>query len=766
LLVSDDTPRVNALLAALREREARAFDFRAARDDAAALMAADVILVDTRSQERLAPTLRTLSADVRARWAAQVRIDFASIVPGDGSVHMKTLMSLCAPPLAAEHELTERARRDTQLSVPLAPLGPTRLLRALAKAGPALHVRFRAAALEVEVELANELLVSAKAKIGNQRIDAWSALTKLLPLSVAQAQVERRPFPSGMNIMEPLGQALEVAAQEYMCGAEKQAHLAQENSLRASLPQSAEPLKPDASKAAPLPQNKATLVGAVAPRPSLPTAAKAFVAARPPRADVPEAPQAQERPAEPATVPLPQRSGKKTLLGFSVAQPPVPEAPVPAAPVQAAPVQTAPVSPLAQPAASAAVAGLAAPAALAPAAKQAAAPLEDLGEVEDLSSTVAYERPAARDPEPAEDPTLPPPKTVQAVATRPSPEVPKDVPSIVVDHAALRASVPDAMAPVDVSEVEGADDDEPAPPEPVRPVSAASRMAAESTLITARAEPPKNLAKAPSAAAAHAAPSGRPSSVRKLWPLAVAAVAALGFVAFTRGGEPGGDLAKAEPRAEQKASAELAQPPVTYEPAKPVAALPTQEKPVDAAPDAALAGPAQVADAAAPAAPVAPAPEAPPEAEEPAPALAPTPAVAPEPELAPVPSAGESAVAPEAAPRSIAALEHDGIQLLTEGTKAAAESARPIFEELVARDPQNPHGHAGLAQALLTLGELEPARRSALEAVKLRGKRSRYRVLLGDVLEAMNKPSEARAAWRRALELDPADPEAKLRARR
>jgi len=249
LLVSDDTPRVNALLAALREREARAFDFRAARDDAAALMAADVILVDTRSQERLAPTLRTLSADVRARWAAQVRLDFASIVPGDGSVHMKTLMSLCAPPLAAEHELTERARRDTQLSVQLAPLGPTRILRALAKAGPALHVRFRAAALEVEVELANELLVSAKAKLGNQRIDAWSALTKLLPLSVAEAHVERRPFPSGMNIMEPLSQALEVAAQEYMCGAEKQAHLSQENSLRASIPQGPDPLKADPSKA-------------------------------------------------------------------------------------------------------------------------------------------------------------------------------------------------------------------------------------------------------------------------------------------------------------------------------------------------------------------------------------------------------------------------------------------------------------------------------------------------------------------------------------
>ena len=47
--------------------------------------------------------------------------------------------------------------------------------------------------------------------------------------------------------------------------------------------------------------------------------------------------------------------------------------------------------------------------------------------------------------------------------------------------------------------------------------------------------------------------------------------------------------------------------------------------------------------------------------------------------------------------------------------------------------------------------------------MKLRPKRARYQVLVGDVFKRLGKADQAQAAWKKALEIDPEDAEGKQR---
>jgi Flp pilus assembly protein TadD len=89
--------------------------------------------------------------------------------------------------------------------------------------------------------------------------------------------------------------------------------------------------------------------------------------------------------------------------------------------------------------------------------------------------------------------------------------------------------------------------------------------------------------------------------------------------------------------------------------------------------------------------------------------------------------------------------------------------AKPLFEAALSRDAKNPHAQAGLGKALLDLGQAAEAMEPIETAIKLRPKRAQYRVLLGDALKAQGKHEEARAAWEKALEVDPNDRDAKKR---
>ncbi|HEX6241541.1 MAG TPA: hypothetical protein VFZ61_11625, partial [Polyangiales bacterium] len=173
LLISEDDTRGKALAKALRDQRARVGDVQRPARDGSGSRGADLILVDARTPLSSDQSAK-LRADVRARWASLISVDFESVVKADGSVHLSSLSELVAPLVQPDRTLFERAQKESNFSAKLAPLGPSRTLRALSLSGHTLFVELRAASLTASLELSNALLVSASAKRGDKRWDAWS----------------------------------------------------------------------------------------------------------------------------------------------------------------------------------------------------------------------------------------------------------------------------------------------------------------------------------------------------------------------------------------------------------------------------------------------------------------------------------------------------------------------------------------------------------------------------------------------------------------
>jgi hypothetical protein len=177
-----------------------------------------------------------------------------------------------------------------------------------------------------------------------------------------------------------------------------------------------------------------------------------------------------------------------------------------------------------------------------------------------------------------------------------------------------------------------------------------------------------------------------------------------------------------------------------------------------------------------PPSPVAPAPIAPAPAAAPAPvAAAAAPAAAPSaavPAPAPVSSAtptpapeaaAPEAMAPEAAAPATPAIDDArSVEALVERGDAAMDADRPgdalaLYQRAIALDGHAAYAFAGAARACIALSRGADAVRFAERAVAHRQRRASFRVLLGDAHAAAGSMDEARAAWERALELDPDD---------
>lgn len=214
LLVTEDEARAQAIAKSLRERKAHVGDVRAGAKDPVAMRGADLLVIDARRAPTTEARVAEVRSDVRARWASVASIDYTTLASGDGTVDLRALEGIVSRLAGMDKALTERARKEASFETTLAPLGPTRTLRALALAGPTLHVELTDGELTAKVDLADELLVAAFAERKSERWDAWQALAHVLGMTDANVVVTHRAHPSAMNIMEPVDQALENAAQE------------------------------------------------------------------------------------------------------------------------------------------------------------------------------------------------------------------------------------------------------------------------------------------------------------------------------------------------------------------------------------------------------------------------------------------------------------------------------------------------------------------------------------------------------------------------
>lgn len=105
--------------------------------------------------------------------------------------------------------------------------------------------------------------------------------------------------------------------------------------------------------------------------------------------------------------------------------------------------------------------------------------------------------------------------------------------------------------------------------------------------------------------------------------------------------------------------------------------------------------------------------------------------------------------------------------LLAEAKAMGPDAARADYERLLSHaaqaDRNSPHPVVALAEMHFALGEFEEAKALAEQAVRMRRKRSAYRVLLGDILIELEHDDEAQAQYRTAVQLDPNDREARQR---
>jgi hypothetical protein len=214
LLVTEDEARAQAIAKSLRERKAHVGDVRAGAKDPVAMRGADLLVIDARRSSAIDTRVGEVRSDVRARWASVATIDYTSLVGSEGTVDLRALEGVVSRLAGMDKALTERARKEERFETTLAPLGPTRTLRALALAGPTLHVKLSDGELNAKLDLAHELLVSAVADRKGERWEAWSALARVIGMTDANVVVERRANATVMNIMEPVDQALETAANE------------------------------------------------------------------------------------------------------------------------------------------------------------------------------------------------------------------------------------------------------------------------------------------------------------------------------------------------------------------------------------------------------------------------------------------------------------------------------------------------------------------------------------------------------------------------
>jgi DNA-binding response OmpR family regulator len=706
--------------------------------------------------------IRQLRQDVRMRWSSLLVVPWDELWPDPRQPPpLLSLLSQLAPLVEGDRDLTERASKELRFDARLELTGPARLLRALVRAGPTLHVTVRSQRATVEVDLSEGLVVGARATTDGdtpQELEGAPALAVLLALGTARVHIERRGHPSVANLMSPVDEALDAASRE---------RSPVPISNRPPPPSPAKPSAPNPKAAGappakavpkpPRPPARATVKGHAVPRqPPPPAPAKAAGAAPPPR---------PAKPARPTTkgTPPPPRTPSPATPGRAKAAPP------PQAATQWENEDTQPPQNLhfVEAARRQAVRSHPPPAAqdaAAPAAPTPASPPKPQRPVRQRTLVgVAPPQVAGASPSPAVDPAAPLDDVAVPVDFDPLDDSDSGPATEEIDLADMLEPSNDAADPALAKTIAPGMAGFPLPPPP--PSSEAARELKhtptfrESKPTPIRTQvPPEVAGPGPDAAAdPHDMEATEvmerdddENPFKRKTPrwlvlgalITAAGATALGTFLFLGTNASPGDPTSARSEAVPSTAAE----PTDDELGLGMAAEDEDE-----------------ASAAAPDAPKEPeaAAEAPPEAEG---------AKAPEPEVErePAPQAEAAAPASKPAPEPFTGdPQRESSRLVLEAQRMVQRrelpDAKAALERALELDPQNVRGFAALAEVHIAMGNGKAALEWAELAVKWRKRRAPYRVLLGDALRLTGDAAGARRAYQQALELDPKNRDARQR---
>jgi DNA-binding response OmpR family regulator len=219
ILVDSDASRADTLAQELRSRGSvvAVADPSARGIERARGLDPQVVIVDQAGIDGTGfEVVRAIRRDVRLRWAAMLVAPWAEIWPEHAATpDLAELAQRLAPLVTHDRELRTRATTETKFDARLEITGPSRMLRVLASLQGPFHVVVQSRKASVEVDVAEGLVVGARAtRSAGEPIEGTRALAALLVMASARVTVEKRPNPSTANVMAPIEEALARASQE------------------------------------------------------------------------------------------------------------------------------------------------------------------------------------------------------------------------------------------------------------------------------------------------------------------------------------------------------------------------------------------------------------------------------------------------------------------------------------------------------------------------------------------------------------------------
>ncbi|MCG8556673.1 MAG: tetratricopeptide repeat protein [Proteobacteria bacterium] len=221
LLVSNDPAATDALAQALRREQAVVAVTDGHGSALTRVRGLDplVVVLDKAGFEREGfKVISKLRADVRLRWASVLIADWEELWPSSVSGRaVGRLAAQIAPIVEVDESLRSFARGRDGFDTRLELVGPGRLLRALVGSGRTLHVTIANRRVTLELDLAERLVVGARAELQDAQrttFEGANALSVLLAIASGRVRVEQRAMPESANLMLPVDDAVSAGEAE------------------------------------------------------------------------------------------------------------------------------------------------------------------------------------------------------------------------------------------------------------------------------------------------------------------------------------------------------------------------------------------------------------------------------------------------------------------------------------------------------------------------------------------------------------------------